>query len=295
MRTQPIRPAPGHLSPARLLLAFAFALCALCSRAQAEWQQAKYGAVPGGYNFWITLPQDYLASGHPLPVVIFLHGQSLCGNDLNRVKRYGTLDAIAMGRTVEAIVLAPQNPGGAWSPKKINDMLEWTKRHYKVDTTRVSVLGMSLGGYGTLDFAGTYPQKVAAAMALCGGSTLKNPERLGEVPLWIMHGTADRAVSINESKKVVARMQAADADKRLRYDWLQGASHGALARAFYLSQTYDWLLSHSTADPGRPVNRIIPITQADMQQAYTTLGKRAQQILSELDYGDYLIEIPASQ
>ncbi len=44
-----------------------------------------------------------------------------------------------------------------------------------------------------------------------------------------------------------------------------------------------------------PVNRIIPITQADMQQAYSTLGKRAQQILSELDYGDYLIEIPASQ
>ena len=29
-----------------------------------------------------------------LPIVIFLHGRSLCGRDLYRVRKYGTLDAL---------------------------------------------------------------------------------------------------------------------------------------------------------------------------------------------------------
>ncbi len=78
------------------------------------------------------------------------------------------------------------------------------EEHYDVDTTRVYVIGMSLGGYGTLDFVGTYPQRVAAAMALCGGSTLKDMSGLADVPFWIQHGTADRAVPVSQSKAVVA-------------------------------------------------------------------------------------------
>lgn len=94
------------------------------------------------------------------------------------------------------------------------------KQNYEFDHTRVYVLGMSLGGYGTLDFAGTYPDKIAAAVALCGGSTLKDYRGLGELPLWIVHGTADRAVSVRESQKVVTGMKTLGITSRLRYDWL---------------------------------------------------------------------------
>ncbi|MCR4852987.1 MAG: phospholipase, partial [Prevotella sp.] len=148
-----------------------FALAALGLQAQVVKQTTHKGVKNGGYPFWISLPDDYLSHQDSLPVVFFLHGASLCGKNLSRVKTYGTLAAIDMGRNIPAIVVAPQNPGGAWSPKKLDDILEWTKTHYRVDTTRVSVLGMSLGGYGTMDFAGTYPHKIAAAMALCGGCT----------------------------------------------------------------------------------------------------------------------------
>lgn len=55
--------------------------------------------------------------------------------------------------------------------------------NYAFDRNRVYVLGMSLGGYGTLDFVGTYPERVAAALALCGGCSLKDQSRLGEAPL----------------------------------------------------------------------------------------------------------------
>lgn len=242
------------------------------SYAQNGQLAAMHNTVPGSYNFWLYAPREYISEHHRVPVIIFLHGASLCGNNLQKVRRYGLLEAIEKGRYYPAMVIAPQNPGGAWKPSKIAKILDWVEANYEVDTTRVYVIGMSLGGYGTLDFTGTYPERVAAAMALCGGSTLKDYTKLGEVPLWIMHGTADRAVPISESKKIVREMQETGNDKMLRFDWLQGASHGALARILYLKQTYDWLFAHSLNDNPRETERDIPITMSDLKTAYSDLS-----------------------
>ena len=235
---------------------------------------AMYNTVPDSYNFWLYAPKEYVGEHQRIPVIIFLHGASLCGTNLQRVRRYGLLEAIEKGRYYPAFVIAPQNPGGSWRPSKIAKILDWVEANYEVDETRVYVIGMSLGGYGTLDFAGTYPERVAAAMELCGGSTLKDYTNLGKIPLWIMHGTADRAVPISESKKVVKDMVESGNDKLLRYDWLQGASHGALARILYLKQTYDWLFSHSLLDTPKSVDKEIPITMPDLKTAYSDLSPK---------------------
>lgn len=236
--------------------------------AQYDFLRPVKDSIPGGYNFWVYTPTDYYYSLNDTPVIIFLHGQSLCGRDLNRVRRYGPLHAIVMGRQVDALVVVPQNPGGAWSPKKINDVLEWTKRNYACDSTRVYVIGMSLGGYGTLDFTAAYPDKVAAALAMCGGCSAKDRTPLGKVPLWIIHGTADRAVPISMSKSVVSDLQNFGNDSRLRFTWLKGGNHGTPARFFYMRKTYDWLFSHSLLDPDRPVNRNISLDMDDVPKAY---------------------------
>jgi len=244
-------------------------------RAEIGHCSAQRNAISGGYDFWVYTPGGYGEASAPLPLVIFLHGASLCGNKLERVRHYGVLHAIDKGKDIPALVVAPQNPGGAWRPSKVNDVLEWTKAHYAVDTTRVYVIGMSLGGYGTMDFVGTYPGKVAAAMALCGGCSLKDFGGLGDVPLWIMHGTADRAVPLSKSKAVVRKLQAQYKDSLLRYDWLPGAGHGTPARAFYLNKTYDWLFAHRIDPEGkrRTVNRTISITMADLRAAYQDLRR----------------------
>ena len=235
-------------------------------------------AVPGGYNFWYFIPEDYKVEQHKMPLVIFLHGASLCGKDLMRVRRYGVLNAIDKGMVIPAFVLAPQNPGGAWSPSKLNDLLEWAKANYNVDSTRVYVLGMSLGGYGTLDFVGSYPEKVAAAMALCGGCSLKDMSGLGKLPLWIMHGTADRAVGVKESKRVVNYLKDNGIDKLLRFDWLEGGNHGVLARLFYLQKTYDWLISQliSHTTNKRKIEDCIDITWDDIKTTYQDMKKMSE-------------------
>lgn len=249
-------------------------LCLITLQASAfDFLRAVKNEIPGGYNFWVYTPVDYFYSQEQTPVIIFLHGASLCGRNLNRVRRYGPLDAIVKGRDIDAITIVPQNPGGAWSPKKIMEVLDWVKTNYPCDTTRVYVLGMSLGGYGTMDVCATYPNRIAAGMALCGGASVKDVSGLGRLPFWIIHGTADRAVPIKQSKVVVEKLQSEGNDTRLRYDWWQGANHGTPARVFYLKKTYEWLFSHSLQDPGRPVNEEIDIDMGDTRRAYSDVNR----------------------
>lgn len=249
-------------------------LCLITLQASAfDFLRAVKNEIPGGYNFWVYTPVDYFYSQEQTPVIIFLHGASLCGRNLNRVRRYGPLDAIVKGRDIDAITIVPQNPGGAWSHKKIMEVLDWVKTNYPCDTTRVYVLGMSLGGYGTMDVCATYPDRIAAGMALCGGASVKDVSGLGRLPFWIIHGTADRAVPIKQSKVVVEKLQSEGNDTRLRYDWWQGANHGTPARVFYLKKTYEWLFSHSLLDPGRPVNEKIDIDMGDTRRAYSDVNR----------------------
>lgn len=233
--------------------------------------EAKCGTVSGAYNYWFVEP-DSTGNSSPKPIFIFLHGASLCGNDLSKVRRYGTIDAIERGRNLDAYVIAPQNPGGAWSPSKIMKIVDHTIEHYNADPSRVYVLGMSLGGYGTIDLAAAYPDRIAAAMAFCGGGTSKNLADLNKLPLWIIHGTADNAVGISESDKVVSAMRADNpSTPRLIYDRVPGMNHSQPARFFYLPQTYQWLLKHSLNDKDRPISPRFDIL-GSTHKAYTGLN-----------------------
>lgn len=206
------------------------------------------------------------------PLVVFLHGRSLCGTDLNRVMKYGTMAAIKRGLELDAYAIAPQNPGGAWNPDKIIKLVDWVAERYPIDTDRVYVLGMSLGGYGTIDFTAAYPDRIAAAIAMCGGGSRRDLSGLNQVPLWILHGTADAAVSVNESRKVKNKMEAAGSTPLLRYEEWPGVDHGTYARMFYHPLTYEWLFKHNLQD--RQIDRSITITREDLKNVYRLTRKK---------------------
>lgn len=191
------------------------------------------------YPFWINLPSDSVLRSKP-PVLIFLHGKSLSGTDLNRVRKYGVIHEMDKGRKIPAIVVAPQVANGSWNPDKVLSVLEYVQKTYNTDSTRVYVVGMSLGGYGTLHFAGKYASKIAAAVALCGGGNPKDAPNLSTIPLWIQHGNKDYAVPISESEKMVTAIKAVD-DSKLKYTIHPGADHGDLERVFRTDEMYNWL------------------------------------------------------
>lgn len=192
------------------------------------------------YPFWLYLPDDSILKNNP-PVLIFLHGKSLSGTDLNKVRKYGVIHEMDKGRKIPAIVIAPQVASGHWVPEKVLSVLEYIQKTYKTDTSRVYVCGMSLGGYGTLHFAGKYADRITAAVALCGGGNTKDACTLSTIPLWIQHGNKDSAVPISESEKMVAAIKDCDGSK-LIYTIHPGANHGDLERVFRTDEMYNWLL-----------------------------------------------------
>ena len=201
------------------------------------------------YPFWIYLPHDSILQNNP-PVLLFLHGRSLSGTDLNRVRRYGIINEIERGRNIPAIVIAPQvRSSESWNPDKVLQLVEYVERIYKTDTNRLYVAGMSLGGYGTFHFAGKYPEKVAAAGAFCGGGNLKDACRLSTVPLWVVHGKLDRAVPFSESDKMINAIQNCSGKAPLLFTVLPNSGHGEPERFFHKDEFYDWLFSHRKNQP----------------------------------------------
>ena len=230
--------------------------------------------IKDGYDFWLYLPDDY-ENSEKKPLVLFLHGKSLSGHNLNLVRNYGCIDAVSRGREIDAVVVAPQT-AGAWQPSKVMEVVDWVTKNYKVDMNRFYVLGMSMGGYGTLDFVATYPEMVAAAMALCGGATVPDLCGLNEVPLWIIHGTADTAVPVGCSERVVEAMADCGDTTRLIFDRFKGVNHTRLARVFYLEETYDWLFAHALSDTLRALDQNVIITKETLATAFDDLTRNNQ-------------------
>ena len=241
------------------------------------------GFIEDGYDFWLYLPDNY-KEVEELPLVMFLHGKSLSGDSLEMVLRYGTIDALLRGRRIDAIVAAPQTPEEPWDPDKVMNLYNWLDNHYKVDTNRFYVLGMSMGGWGTLNVASKYPNKIAAAMAMCGGLPHNEVCGLTTLPLWIIHGTADELTPVACSDRVVDSMRSCGDTSRLIYDRLEGENHGRLARIFYLRQTYDWLFSHSLLDKGRPVNRSYSMSTELINVAYDDMDMKFKVEIVEAVY-----------
>lgn len=191
------------------------------------------------YPFWINVPETEKTEKQP--VLIFLHGKSLSGTDLNRVRRYGVLRAMDKGRKIPGIVVAPQLAKGSWNPDKVLEVLEYVKKNYNVDESRIYVCGMSLGGYGTLHFAGKYADKITAAVAICGGGNVSDGCKLATIPLWIQHGDKDFIVPMSESEKVVNAIRKCNAKANLIFTIIKGGNHGSVESVFHQDAMYDWL------------------------------------------------------
>ncbi len=209
--------------------------------------QLSYGqqeAVEGKTSYNFLIDTEHYDEEKKNPLLIFLHGRSLSGHDLNRVKRYGVLYAKNRGVAVpSSIVVAPQTTNG-WDPDKVKDVLSYVVEHYNIDEDRVYVCGMSMGGYGTMDFVGKYPDLVAAAVAICGGGTAKYAESLATVPLWIQHGSADRAVPASESKKIYHAIKRVNPHAEAKLTIIPGGTHGSVERLFHRGDIYEWLFQH---------------------------------------------------
>ena len=115
-----------------------------------------------------------------------------------------------------ALVIAPQCPEGqTWSnatqdknrkamtlnaePSKpmrlLISLIHELETKMPVDTNRIYITGLSMGGYGTFDALERYPNLFAAAVPVCGAGDTTRAASIANVPMWIYHGAEDPAVN----------------------------------------------------------------------------------------------------
>lgn len=135
----------------------------------AQTLTAMRDSIPGGYDFWFYEPcngsKHFDSQSPKKPLVVYLHGKSLSGHDLNKVRRYGTIHAIEKGLDIDAFVAAPQTTPPSWNPEKVWQMVQWCCAHYPIDRDRIYVLGMSMGGQWFLQYRGRLSRQVRCSNA----------------------------------------------------------------------------------------------------------------------------------
>jgi predicted esterase len=195
------------------------------------------------YEFLVYTPEDYKKdTTRRYPMILFLHGRSLSGKNIEMVKRYGIIYEILRGQKMDFVVIAPQCQAG-WNSNKLIEVLDYAQKTYRVDTCRTYLTGMSMGGYGAWILAGDYPKRFAAVAPVCGGGYTKHASSLVNMPTWVFHGALDKAVPISESQKMVDAIKAKKG-KVIKFTIYKNDGHSELVKVFRMKELYQWFMKH---------------------------------------------------
>ena len=75
------------------------------------------------------------------------------------------------------------------------------------------------------------PGYFAAVAPVCGGGDLTKAELLIDIPIYAYHGEADRAVSVERSRAMIAAIREAGGNPRYRE--LPGVGHNSWCAAYH--------------------------------------------------------------
>lgn len=194
-------------------------------------------------NYLLYLPEDY-DQKESWPLILFLHGAGERGDDLELVKVHGPPKLIANGQKFPFIVVSPQCPEAlSWDPEKLTALLDTIVEKYKVDTDRIYVTGLSMGGFGTWSLAMHTPDRFAAIAPICGGGESRYADRIVGLPIWAFHGDKDEAVPIKRSQDIVNAVQKAGGN--VEFTVYPGVGHDSWTETYDNPKLYEWFLSHT--------------------------------------------------
>lgn len=198
----------------------------------------------GKIPYLLYLPENYSAAGEKVPMILFLHGRGESHGPLSIVAKWGPPRRLAAGEQMKYLVVSPQCPGeSSWTnaeqQTRLEELLAHIKKNYNVDTDRVYLTGLSMGGYGSWKLAASHPEMFAAAAPICGKGDPKNAPKLTNLPIWAWHGTDDTAVPFSGSVDMVEAIKAAGGTK-VRFTSLEHIGHFSWQAAYQSGDLYSW-------------------------------------------------------
>ena len=217
--------------------------------------------------YYVGLPALYDSTTKNYPLMVFLHGVGELANEKKGVSAVANVGVsrllnqhnfpasfIVKGQAFSFIVVSPQFK--EW-PKTsdVNDLIDFMAQKYRIDASRIYVVGESMGGGTTWDFAGAYSSKVAAIVPISGASfaadkTCQNIAS-GHVAVWAFHNNGDKVVSANVSRQFIDKINADHADPAAKLTVFTSNDHDAWTKATDPSykenglNIYEWMLQYS--------------------------------------------------
>jgi predicted peptidase len=215
------------------------------------------------YHYQVFVPFSYSASRR-WPIILFLHGGGEGGDDGLLPTQVGLGPAVRRnaGR-FPAIIVFPQAPADStWvgtSAEIAIAALEQAGREFQVDSDRVYLTGLSIGGNGVWHLAYRFPSRFAALVPICGYLTPFRPSvrsiipadsgapydalarQLRRVPTWIVHGEIDDVVPVEQSRQAAAAFKAVGAP--VQYLEVAGTNHFVWDAAYGSPSIIAWLFA----------------------------------------------------
>ncbi len=245
--------------------------------ADAEFLQRTLGMNGQEYRYQVYIPKGWSPTT-PWPVIVNLHPNGSQGSDGQKHMQQSSLAAEVRANPgrFPALVLFPQaREGTAWSTPLMQEMVlaqvTETVRDFSGDVDRIYLAGFSMGGGGVVRMASKWPGRFAALIDMAGRvSTGYRPGRPPELveedirsheflqspnpfeaaarlirslPIWVVHGDADKTVPVEESRQLVTALKSVGAN--VHYTEYPGGEHNPeLGRRAWADTTLvEWLLS----------------------------------------------------
>ncbi|NOU46806.1 MAG: hypothetical protein HOO86_07065 [Bacteroidales bacterium] len=202
------------------------------------------------YHYISYTPEEYKSDTlKKWPLIIYLHGGSGRGTDTIKLYCCGIPDQIWRGREFPFIIVAPQCPlNQRWTTDNwFENFYQEVTTKYRVDTNKVYLTGVSLGGEGTWFLAIKYPEKFAAIAPMSGFTRnmdymMNNTDKLIDVPVWAFHGKTDKVVQFEETEWMVNQLVGKNWD--LKFTAEPEVGHSIDWLVYPRQELYDWFLKH---------------------------------------------------
>ena len=210
-------------------------------------------------------PENYDAT-RKYPLVLYLHGAGERGSDNKKqlvwLTEQGNNQLVSDQMITQhpCFIVAPQCPEkGRWeaSPwdavkstmaekpteqmQLVLELMDTLPKEFSLDSSRLYVTGMSMGGYGTWDIISRRPEMFAAAMPVCGGGDEAKAPLLAKLPIWAFHGEQDPAVKVIRSRHMIEALKKAGGTPK--YTEYAGQGHFVWVPAHGDIATWEWLFA----------------------------------------------------
>ena len=191
------------------------------------------------------------------PLVLFLHGAVGLGDD--NARQFNGGNAVPCRALTEpqaqaqfpCFVMAPQcSRGESWAslgdePSPVIRLtlaaIDSLKREFNIDSRRLCIVGVSMGGHGVWDVVIKKPATFAAAVPICAAGDPAKAARIASLPIWCFHGAADTTVSVEYARKMMAALRRAGGHPK--YTEYPGVGHDSYRNAFKEQDLLPWLFS----------------------------------------------------